>query len=173
MNLRVMPLYVPLIKAIGANPVTMPPTDIYTGMERGVVDGFMWPRFGMISWGLHEVSKYTIEPGLFQWDTSTFINLDRWRKIPVDLQELIMDVMKDHEYIGTMRALLIVEKEERVREKAGMKILKLPPNEAAKLISLASDTTWDQIIKASPDYGLKLKKLLSKNAVPKGTFPWQ
>jgi len=52
MKIRVMPLYVPFIKALGASPILLPPTDIHTAMERKVVDGFCWPRVGMTSWGL-------------------------------------------------------------------------------------------------------------------------
>jgi len=44
MKIRVMPLYIPFIKALGAVPVTIRPPEIYTSIERGVVDGFMWPN---------------------------------------------------------------------------------------------------------------------------------
>jgi TRAP-type C4-dicarboxylate transport system substrate-binding protein len=141
-------------------------------MERGVVDGFMYPRYGMISWGLHEVTKYTIEPGVFQMECATMINLDRWKKIPKDLQEMLMEGMKEYEYISTMRGLMIAEKEDKVREKAGMRVIKLPPEEAQKFVKLAYDMTWEQVLKAAPEYGPKLKKATLKEALPKGAFPW-
>jgi len=173
LKIRVMPLYIPFMKALGASPVTMPPTDIYTAMERGVVDGFMWPRVGMISWGLQEVTKFMIVPGVFQMEPATMVNLDRWKKIPKDLQDLLLEVIQDYEYIGTMRNYMILEKEERVREKAGMKIIQLPPGEAEKFVKTAYDMTWEEVIKAAPEYGPKLRKAMSKSAIPKGTFPWQ
>jgi TRAP-type C4-dicarboxylate transport system substrate-binding protein len=173
LKIRVMPLYIPFIKSLGASPVTMPPTDIYTGMERGVVDGFMWPRVGMISWGLQEVTKFMIEPGVFQMEPATAINMDRWKKIPKDLQVLLLETIQEHEYIGTCRNYMILDKEERVREKAGMKIIKLPPADAEAFVKAAYDNTWAEVIKSAPDYGPKLRKASSKAAVPKGTFPWQ
>lgn len=171
-RIRVMPLYVPLMKAMGAVPVTIPPPDIYTSMERGVVNGFMWPRVGMVSWGLHEVTKYVIDPGVFQIEPGTMINLDFWKKIPGDLQELLLDVMKDFEYIATMRAVMIRETEDKIRRKAGMKFIQLPPQEAAKFTKIASDATWGEVLKRATEYGPKLRKLTSKSAVPKGAFPW-
>jgi TRAP-type C4-dicarboxylate transport system substrate-binding protein len=75
LKMRVMPLYIPALKAMGATPVTIPPTEIYTAMERGVVDGFMWPNVGMISWGLQEVTKYQLKPGVFAMEPATMINL--------------------------------------------------------------------------------------------------
>jgi TRAP-type C4-dicarboxylate transport system substrate-binding protein len=172
-KIRVMPLYIPFLKALGASPITIPPPDIYTAMERSVVEGFMWPRVGMTSWGLQEVTKYTVEPGIFQIEPATIINLDRWKKIPKDLQDLLLEVIQEHEYIGTARNDMLVEKEERVREKAGMKSIKLPPEDAAKFVKTAYDATWEEVLKSAPEYGPKLRKAMSKSAIPKGTFPWQ
>lgn len=173
MKIRVMPLYIPFMKALGASPVTMPPPEIYTAMERGVVDGFMWPKVGMISWGLQEVTKFMITPGVFQMEPATMINLDRWKKIPKDLQDLLLETIQEHEYIGSMRNYMILEKEERVREKAGMKTIQLPPAEAEKFVKTAYDMTWEEILKAAPEYGPKLRKAMSRGALPKGVFPWQ
>ncbi len=173
LKIRVMPLYIPFLKALGASPVTMPPPEIYTAMERGVVEGFMWPRVGMISWGLQEVTKYMILPGVFQMEPATMINLDRWNKIPKDLQEIIMDEIQKYEYIGTIRNYKLVEKEERIREKAGMKNIQLPPKDAEKFVHTAYEVTWQEIIKAAPEYGPKLRKAMSRASLPKGAFPWQ
>jgi len=173
LKIRVMPLYIPFMKALGASPVTMAPTDIYTAIERGVVDGFMWPRVGMISWGLQEVTKFMILPGVFQMEPATMINMDRWKKIPKDLQDLLLEVIQEHEYIGTMRNDMILGKEEGVRAKAGMKNLELPPGEAETFYKTAYDYTWAEVLKTATEYGPKLRKAMSKAAIPKGTFPWQ
>ena len=173
LKIRVMPLYIPFMKALGASPVTIRPPEIYTSMERGVVDGFMWPNVGVISWGLEEVTKYVIRPGVFQMEPATLIHMAKWNKIPKDLQEMIMEVIQDVEYIGSMRNEMITEKEDRVRKAAGMKDIVLPPAEAEKFYKLAYDKTWEVVIKNAPEYGPKLRELSSKKALPKGTFPWQ
>ena len=173
LKIRVMPLYIPFMKALGASPVTIRPPEIYTSMERGVVDGFMWPNVGVISWGLEEVTKYVIRPGVFQMEPATLIHMAKWNQIPKDLQEMIMDVVQDVEYIGSMRNEMITEKEDRVRKAAGMKDIVLPPAEAEKFYNLAYDKTWEVVIKNAPEYGPKLRELSSKKALPKGTFPWQ
>jgi len=173
LKIRVMPLYIPFMKALGAAPVMIPPPDIYTSMERGVVDGFMWPNVGVISWGLQEVTKYVIRPGVFQMEPATLIHMAKWNQIPKDLQEMIMDVVQDVEYIGSMRNEMITEKEDMVRKEAGMKDIVLPPGEAEKFRNLAYDKTWEVVIKNAPENGPKLRELSSKKAIPKGTFPWQ
>jgi TRAP-type C4-dicarboxylate transport system substrate-binding protein len=173
MKIRVMPLYIPFMKALGATPVTISPDEIYTSMERGVVDGFMWPNVGVISWGLQEVTKYVIDPGVFQMEPATMINMDKWKKIPKDMQVLLDEIMQDMEYIASMRNALIEAKEDRVRKKAGMKTLELPPAEAEKFVRTCYDKTWEFVIESAPEYGPKLRELSSKKAVPPNTFPWQ
>jgi TRAP-type transport system periplasmic protein len=173
MKIRVMPLYIPFMKALGATPVTISPDEIYTSMERGVVDGFMWPNVGVISWGLQEVTKYVIDPGVFQMEPATLINMDKWKKIPKDVQVLLDEIMQDMEYIASMRNALIEAKEDKVRKKAGMKTLELPPGEAEKFVKICYDKTWEFVIESAPEYGPKLRALSSKKAVPPNTFPWQ
>jgi TRAP-type C4-dicarboxylate transport system substrate-binding protein len=173
MKIRVMPLYIPFMKALGATPVTISPDEIYTSMERGVVDGFMWPNVGVISWGLQEVTKYVIDPGVFQMEPATMINMDKWKTIPKDMQLLLDEIMQDMEYIASMRNALIEAKEDAVRKKAGMKTLQLPPGEAEKFVKTCYDKTWEFVIESAPEYGPKLRELSSKKAVPPNTFPWQ
>ena len=172
MKMRCMPLYVPFLKALGASPILLPPTDIHTAMERKVVDGFLWPRVGMTSWGLHEVTKYMILPGFFQMEPATMINMNKWKQIPPDVQEIIMKAMKDAEYIATMRQMMIIQAEDNVRLKAGMEFVTMPPEEADRLLTVVKDETWKFLIKSAPENGPKLQELSSKKAVPKGAFPW-
>ena len=173
LKIRVMPLYIPFMKALGASPVTIPPTEIYTSMERGVVDGFMWPRSGMISWGLQEVTKYVVEPGVFQMEPATMINMNKWKQIPKDLQDIIQEAVEEVEYIGSMRNMMIVQNEDVIRKAAGMEYIQLSPEEAKKFRQICYDKTWEYVLERTPDYGPKLRKLMSKDALPKGTFPWQ
>ncbi|MEW6667118.1 MAG: TRAP transporter substrate-binding protein DctP [Thermodesulfobacteriota bacterium] len=161
-NIRTMPLYIPFMKALGANPITIPPTEIYTSMERGVVHGYMWPRWGITGFGLQEVTKFMIEPGVFQMEPATMVNMDRWKKLPKDIQDLLLQKMKEHEIIAEKQAITSMAEEWKKMEKAGMKILKLLPEEGEKFYKLAYDMTWEQVIKAAPDYGPKLKKASSK-----------
>jgi TRAP-type C4-dicarboxylate transport system substrate-binding protein len=173
MKIRVMPLYIPFVKALGATPVTIEPTEIYTAMERGTVDGFIWPNVGVISWGLQEVTKYVIDPGFFQMEPATMINMNKWKQIPKDIQVLLDEIMQDMEYIATMRNELIENKEDMVRKKAGMKTLQLPPEEAEKFLKICYDKTWEYVIQSAPEYGPKLRELSSRKALPPNSFPWQ
>jgi TRAP-type C4-dicarboxylate transport system substrate-binding protein len=159
--LRVMPLYIPWLKAMGASTVTTPPGEIYTSIERKVIDGFVYP-FGIVSWGLQEVTKYRVEPGVFTMEAACMVNLDTWKKIPKHLQNILLDVMEDFEYIGYAQQVVRVELERETMIKAGMTMISLPPSEAKKFRDLAYNITWEQVIKDCPEYGPKLREMTTR-----------
>ena len=84
-----------------------------------------------------------------------------------------MEVMEDMEYIGTVRTMLIEEKEDEQRRNAGMEFTQLSREEAQKYRKLAYDKTWEYVLPRAPEYGPKLRTLSSKSALPKDSFPWQ
>ncbi len=43
LRIRSSAMYIDFLKALGANPVVTKPGDVYQALERGVVDGVMWP----------------------------------------------------------------------------------------------------------------------------------
>jgi TRAP-type C4-dicarboxylate transport system substrate-binding protein len=157
---RSMPLYVPFLKALGASPVTMPPPDVYTALQRGVVDGIIWPTF-ISDFGWHEQVEYMIEPSFFAVEAGVFMNLDKWNQIPEDLQETITNCMEIMEYIGTGNNLRAAQKEYLTQKKAGVKTIVLSPADGEKLRRIAYEETWKEVIKYSPDFGPKLKMLTS------------
>ena len=77
------------LEALGMTPVNMPTGDIYTGLQRGVIDCTVaMPKF-MVAYGLWEVaSHYTTVPmnGYSQYEV---INLDVWESLPPDAQQAI------------------------------------------------------------------------------------
>ena len=106
-------------------------------------------------------------------EPATMVNLDKWKKIPPDLQALMMEIMQDMEYIASMRNVMLEQKEVRIRTAAGMKVIELPPADAEKFVKIASETTWAYLIEKSPEYGPKLRELTARKALPPNTFPWQ
>jgi len=57
LNIRVMSLYAPFTKALGASPITMPPPKLYHALERHIVDGFMFPTFRTEVWSSFRRSR--------------------------------------------------------------------------------------------------------------------
>ena len=165
LNIRVHSLFAPFTKAVGASPITMPVPEIYQAMERHIIDGFMFPTFGITGYAFQEVTKYKIEPEVFQGSAASLINLNTWNKLPKHLQDLLMDVSKIMEYWGPADAMWRREAEKHILAEAGMQAISLPPKDAELFYNLAYETTWKKIMEDAPEYGAKLRKMLVKEAV--------
>ncbi len=162
LKIRVAPLYMPWMKALGAKPITIPPMEIYTAMQRGVVDGFVWPAYAIPGLGWHEVTKYEVIPGAFQIEPATIVNLDKFNALPKDLQKVLKDVVEIMEGIDTARSLVRMETDWKIMKAAGMQKLVLPPADAKKFVDTANDVTWAYVIEQAPKYGPEMRKLTTK-----------
>jgi TRAP-type C4-dicarboxylate transport system substrate-binding protein len=165
MNVRVMSLYLPFTKKLGASPVTVPPPEIYQALERHIIDGFMFPTFGITGYAWHEVTKYKIEPEVFQAEPVCVVNLDTWNKIPKHLQELMKEVAEIVEYWGVADSMWVKEQDEDILKSAGVEIIKLQEKDAKAFRDLAYKTTWELLEKESPEYCSKLRKRITKDAL--------
>jgi len=47
-----------ILEGMGATPVSMPMSDVYESLERGVVDAAMVPLETLVTWNFHEIAKY-------------------------------------------------------------------------------------------------------------------
>jgi TRAP-type mannitol/chloroaromatic compound transport system substrate-binding protein len=92
MKVRTMGYYADIMNNIGASANVLPPTEIYLGLERGIVDAaeFSGPAAN-IPMGLHEISKYVLQPGIHQpgAQTELIINKKAWEALPDDLKAIV------------------------------------------------------------------------------------
>lgn len=160
-KIRTSGTYEPFVKALGAVPITLPGAEIYTALERGVVDGYAWAVLGNISMGWPEVCKYIIEPKLYSMNLEALINLDTWNKLPKNLQTLMTDLMMANEAKYTKVFEELGDKEYKAMQAKGMKVIKFSPEDTNWYIDLAYKAGWDEVFKKAPEIGPKLRKLLS------------
>lgn len=99
-KVRAMETLLPGLEAIGAVPVSMPFPDIYTAMERGVMDAFVFPPVGWTQFGWQAVTYYIIGPRLMEGTNSTLlINLDVWNSLSKQEQNWLTQPIIDNEEV--------------------------------------------------------------------------
>ncbi|MBN1545583.1 MAG: TRAP transporter substrate-binding protein DctP [Syntrophaceae bacterium] len=163
LKIRAASSHMEFIKQIGGNPVAVPPTDIYTAMERGVIDGFVWPIALIKEWGWHEVVKYiVVKPTFYQAVNQVLINLDYWNKLPAHLQELLTQTCEQAQMVALERARKRIHSELDEFQQMGIKFIELPPEEAKKYKEIADSSFWKVVLKRSPELGPKFKEMLTK-----------
>ncbi len=85
-----------LFRSIGASPVTVPGSEVYTSLDKGIISATDWGTLSMNdSMGLHDIAKYEIYPGIHSvpmGDVS--INADVWKDLPEDLKAILEDEVR-------------------------------------------------------------------------------
>jgi TRAP-type C4-dicarboxylate transport system substrate-binding protein len=163
LKIRVSSSHIEFVKKLGGVPIAVPPPDIYTALERGVIDGFVWPQGLIKEWGWHEVIKYIIaKPTFYQAINQILINLDTWNKLPKHLQELLEQTVEQAQHYSKVRGQQRLDNEWKEFRGRGIQFISLSPGEAKKYRDAAYDSLWGVVNKRDPQNTPKLRNLISK-----------
>ncbi len=157
-KIRSIPLYDPILEALGAVPVKTSPSEAYTSMERGVVDGLGWPDIGLLDFKFYEHAKYIVSPTFYTLRTTHLLNPNAFKRLPKELQGVLMKASRSADKIGADWAKKQRDTEHAQMGKHGVEIIKLPPSDAKKFVNLTEEKLWAKILKQSPKNGAMLKK---------------
>jgi len=161
-NIRVSPMYLQLVKGLGGNPVVIPPTEVYTALERNVVDGYGWPTIGIREWGWEKHTKYIVEPSFYSGPHPMVMNLKTWNGLPKKFKDVITEASMEAERKIVAYYKEEIKKEMSLLKQAGLQVIDLPPAEKEKFLKVAYEEGWKDVLAKSPEAGAKLKELLTK-----------
>lgn len=122
------------LEAWGASAVAMSTAEVYTALQRGVIDGLQTSTYGMYSLKYGEVSKYmTYTPQNVLTPNIWFMNLGVWDSFPEDVQKVIKDAFLEAQEFAMAR---FTEREsdmvKKIETEQGAEVYTLPDSEAAK-----------------------------------------
>ncbi|MEE2956523.1 MAG: TRAP transporter substrate-binding protein DctP [Pseudomonadota bacterium] len=80
-KIRSTAAYNPFMKAMNAIPIVISAGDVYTSLERGLVEGFAWPEGGIAKRGWPKFVKYRYGPGFWRSSTMVVMNLQKWKSL--------------------------------------------------------------------------------------------
>ena len=147
-----------LALALGGTPITTPPGEVYTALERGVVDGYGWPVTGIFDLGWEKVTKFRLEPAFYSVEVNVLVNLDVWKGLTDAQRKVLNDAALWLEGLDTENNAVI--KAERDRQTAtGIQPIDFGPAEGKKFLDKANDVAWQSVIKRAPDTAPKLRQL--------------
>lgn len=80
-----------IFRNLGAAPVNLPGSEVYTALERGVVDAADWGTLSMNQdLGYHKLAKYPSYPGFHSMPMSDLVvNMKKWNALPDDLKKVV------------------------------------------------------------------------------------
>lgn len=87
------PIYNDVIEKLGGVEVSLPVSDLYDAMDRGIVNGTVMAPSALISFRLMEVTEQIIEMNMYATPLILFANKDLWNKVSDADQKIIMDIV--------------------------------------------------------------------------------
>ena len=86
-----------VIKALGGNPVAMSMPDSYQSIQKGVVNGGIYPVETNKGWKMGEVVKYMTDTTAVAYTTTFFVVMNKtvWDGLSPEIQQVIVDVSQE------------------------------------------------------------------------------
>lgn len=97
-KMRSTGFYNAFFKAMGATPIVISPGDVYSALERGVVQGMAWPRGSVGKYGWQRFLKYRIGPKFFGSTYMLVINLDKYNGLSQAHKDLLNSQARIYEH---------------------------------------------------------------------------
>jgi TRAP-type C4-dicarboxylate transport system substrate-binding protein len=157
--------YFGVIKALGGAPVVLPTGEVYSALEKGVVDGACMPAAGMLTLKLFEVAKFALRPTFGSSNTIVAINLDRWNKLAKAEQDVLTDAGRRLEFEMPWIGQEIYAKEETELRKLGVTYVTLPADKAALVKKTWNESLWELAKQCCADGADEIRALAKKNGM--------
>lgn len=162
-KIRITPVYREFFQALNANVVTTPPGEVYTALERGVVDGYGWPIGGIFDLNWQEKTKFRVDPGFYDAEVSIIMNLPAYKKLTDAQRTFLNKQIMAYEAGNTFWATYGKDEAER-QQKVGIQTIKFDDTTAKAFQDKAYEVGWAVAAKQSPEVAARLKPLFAKPA---------
>lgn len=128
------------LAALGFVPVTVSPPDTFMSIQTGLVEGVNMTWYYWRDFGLHQIMPYVTRVPLSQYPYAWVINLEKWNKLPPDIQKTINDMFETG-YFAKMWDDMLWAVDESIRAEAASKY-------GATIIELSADETakWEKLV---------------------------
>ncbi|WP_027965595.1 TRAP transporter substrate-binding protein DctP [Halomonas halocynthiae] len=160
-RIRVFPTILPFVDALGAEPLVLPIGEIYTAIERGVIDGFAQSNLGWAE-QFDDVVNYYITPPYYRAGFNVLINPEAWEEVPEDLRNRVQNYLRDElapQIDQSWEEIIATGYEEM--DRAGFQEIRLSDEEADEYTATAISAAWEMLAEdVDPELHAKLKEML-------------
>jgi TRAP-type C4-dicarboxylate transport system substrate-binding protein len=161
LKIRIAPIYREFFTRMGASVMQVAPGEVYTALDRGVVDGYGWPLLGIFDLGWHEKTKFRVDPGFYNIELGVIFSAKTWTSLTPAQRDFLNKQVAWLEAKNVDMAGKDAAADIKRQADAGIQVIQLPKAEADKLLKLSLEAGWEGVIKASPVHGPRLRQLMA------------
>ena len=139
------PAFEQMLVGAGASISSMPSSEVYTGLQTGVLDAANTSSGSFVSFRLYEQVKCLTEPGdhaLWFMYEPILMSQQSWDKLNEEQQKALMAAAEKSEQYMVDQAKLLDQKAVEVFEKAGVEVVKMSAEDAAAWRAIAQETSY-------------------------------
>lgn len=163
MKIRSNPAYDGTIRALGGAPIQLPIPEVYTALQKGLIDGTAFPVHGVVSAKMGEIAKGQVRPTYGQGTALVVMNLDKWNSLSPDMQEKLAAAGRRFEEECFKAVADIAAADEATLIEQGSAIVMLNDKAAAEINSYYNQTTWDQAVQNGGQEVTELIEFIKSN----------
>ncbi len=142
-KIRTTPTYLGVFRMLGATVVGLPPGQIYTSLEKGVIEGTTWPVLGALGYRWYEVAKYLMRPAFGFSVQPILMNLNAWNRLSDAERKILLDEGRKVEDSWYPEAGRLAMEEEKALLAKGMELTQIGPAQRAKLKQAWAEGLWE------------------------------
>jgi len=155
---RSSPNFQAFLLNLGATPLVTPPGEVYTALERGTVEAYGWPLWGIHDQGWDKYTKVRLDPGFYNVAVNVLVNLNKWNSFNDAQRKVLSDSGIWLETNFPKWRDEISATDTKKQQASGVKVVDLGPSWSKR----AEDTYFSELEKQSPENMKMLRKLLVK-----------
>jgi len=141
-KLRDNPIYHAFFEALSGTTASMPATEVYAALEKGVVDSAAWTAIGLMQLKWDKFLGYRVDPQFYNTDLGVIMNIDSWNALSPEAQKIIQDVVIEWEASSYAARQSDRASDANELQRRGMKFIEHSPAGAAAYLKLANDAAW-------------------------------
>ncbi|MBL8324105.1 MAG: TRAP transporter substrate-binding protein DctP [Rubrivivax sp.] len=161
LKIRIAPIYREFFSKLGASVMQIPPGEVFTALDRGVVDGYGWPLLGIFDLGWHEKTKFRVDPGFYNIELGILFSAKSWNALSPAVRDFLGKQVAWIEAQNADMAGKDAATDIKRQADAGIQVIKLSEVEAKKLATLSQEAGWAGILATSPQHGAELKRRMA------------
>ncbi|MDL2272728.1 TRAP transporter substrate-binding protein [Desulfovibrio sp. OttesenSCG-928-I05] len=164
LKIRVMqnPSHLAVFRSLGANPTAMAFSEVFSGLQQGVIDGQENPLKNITSNKVYEVQKHlTLSRHVYEWIVFV-VGKKFYDGLTPDQQQILQEA--SHIARDYMRNAVVADDAEALEEirAAGLTITELEPAEFARIQDTATKTVIEEASKINPQLYKELVEAIAE-----------
>jgi len=162
LRLRAQSESMDVLRQLGADPVDMPMSDVYSALAKGVIDGVVAPPDALRSMHLAEVGTYFTQLRFSRGSYPARAMSDKaWRRLPADLQDLLMRSREYWERVLTQQIEAAQQQGYDFAAQRGVNVLAVSREEQLRFDDVAGQSARHRA-QSLADYGVDGEAILDE-----------